>query len=195
VARNLASYREKGPNRTTGLLIDALREAGVEGMTLLDIGGGIGAIQHELLKAGAIEASSVEASSAFVAAAQAEAQRQGLADRTHYYQGDFITLANEIPPADIVTLDRVICCYHDMPSLVSASAARARKLYGLVYPRDSWWIKTLIAFQNAFLRLTRNSFRFYIHATHEVDALLREHGLRKRTTHVTPFWQVVLYAR
>ena len=49
---DLRKYRDKGPIPSTQALIEALKAEGIEGMTLLDIGGGIGAIQHELLDAG-----------------------------------------------------------------------------------------------------------------------------------------------
>src|SRR5258708_39620563 len=132
-ANKLADYRKKGPLPSTRLLIAALLDAGVQDRTLLDIGGGIGAIQCELLKAGARAAVNVDASSAYLGAAQQEAHRQGLSGRVEYHQGDFVELADAIPPADIVTLDRVICCYPDMPALVGLSADRARQLYALVY--------------------------------------------------------------
>ena len=61
-ASELREYRQKGPIPSTRALIEALRAAGVEGATLLDIGGGIGAIQHELLDAGVARATSVDAS-------------------------------------------------------------------------------------------------------------------------------------
>ena len=74
-AKKLGDYHKNGPAGTTRLLIEALKEAGVEGRTLLDIGGGIGAIQTELLKAGAQSAVSVDASTAYIEAAQQEALR------------------------------------------------------------------------------------------------------------------------
>ena len=77
----------------------------------------------------------MEASAAYLAAAREETARRGHTDRLKAHHGDFVALAPEIPSADIVTLDRVICCYRDMPALVAQSAARARKLYGVVYPR------------------------------------------------------------
>src|SRR5258707_1794781 len=116
--KKLADYQKHGLTGTTRLLIAALKEAGVEGRTLLDIGGGIGAIQLELLKAGARSAVSVDASTAYVEAAQQEARRQGLQDRIQFQHGDFVELADGVPPADIVTLDRSVCCYPDMPALV-----------------------------------------------------------------------------
>ena len=71
-------------------------------------------------------ATSVDAAGAFVDAARTEAERQGHANRMSLYQGDFVMLASDIATADIVTLDRVICCYPDMPALVDSSVAHAR---------------------------------------------------------------------
>ena len=104
-AKKLADYQKNGPAGTTRILIAALKEAGVEGRTLLDIGGGIGAVQMELLKAGARGAASVEASTAYIEAARQEARRQGLQDRIQFHHGDFVELADGLPSADIVTLD------------------------------------------------------------------------------------------
>jgi len=193
--RELKQYRRKGPHRTTQMLIDALKTEGIEGMTLLDIGGGVGAIQHELLSAGVRSAANVDASAAYVAVAKEEAERRGHAGLVSYYHGDFIQLAPEIAPADIVTLDRVICCYDDMQALVGLSSARARNMYGLVYPRDTWWMKIRVAIENFVYRLVRNPFRSFVHPTEQVDAVVRGSGLRRRLYLKTFLWQVVVYAR
>jgi magnesium-protoporphyrin O-methyltransferase len=194
-ARELKKYRKKGPNKTTRLLIDALKADGVEGSTLLDIGGGVGAIQHELLEAGASHATSVDASSAYLKTAKEEAERRGHADRVRYHYGDFVELAAEIPPAEIVTLDRVICCYHDMKALVGLSLSKAGRLYGVVYPRDLWWVKAGVAVANFFQRLLRRQFRVFVHPTEEVDGMVRSSGWQRRFYHTTALWQVVVYAR
>ena len=193
--RELRQYRTVGPGGTTRLLIGALKAEGVAGMTLLDIGGGVGAIQHELLRAGVRRATAVDASSAYLDAARAEAARLGHTDRVGYHHGDFVEVAPRIEPHDIVTLDRVICCYHALEALVGLSALRARRLYGLVYPRDAWWIRAAVPAQNTVFRLVRNPFRIFVHATAAVDAIVRRHGLRPRCSRRTPFWQIVIYAR
>src|SRR5258708_17658250 len=171
-AKKLADYHKHGPAGTTRLLITALKEAGVAGSTMLDIGGGIGAIQLELLKAGALSAVSVDASTAYIEAAQQEAQRQGLQDRIQFQHGDFVELAGGLPPADIVTLDRSLCCYPDMPALVGLSASRARQLYGLVYPRDAWWTRWGLRAINWVEGLRGSLFKVFAHSTPAVDGIL-----------------------
>lgn len=197
VAReDLEAYRKHGVTGTTRLLIDQLRAAGVQDMTLMDIGGGVGAIQHELVQSGVRATLGVDASSAYLAAAQAEAQRRGYADRAEYRFGDFVAIAPEMEPHDIVTLDRVICCFPDMPNMVSLSAARAKRLYGIVVPRDGWWLRAAQQIGRATLALARSKYRFYIHRTREIDALIRAEGLRPRFhKRVGLIWQVFVYER
>jgi len=195
VARDdLAAYRKAGPDKTTRMLLEAIRAEGVENGSLLDIGGGIGAIQHELA-AVTDHIINVDASSAYLRAAQEEAARRGYAERASYHHGDFVDLAGEIETADIVTLNRVICCYHDMESLVQLSAARAGQLYGLVYPRDSWWIRLGRPIVNGFFWLQRNPFRMFIHRTQKVDGLVRNLGFKRGFYRRTLIWQVVLYKK
>jgi SAM-dependent methyltransferase len=194
-AGQLRDYRKNGPRGLTRALIEALEAGGVDGQTVLDIGGGVGAVHHELLRAGAAAAVDVDASHAYVATAREEAERQGHADRVRYIDGDFVGLADEIEPADLVALDRVICCYGDMAGLVGRSATLARRRYGVVYPRDTWLGRVGIAVINAKFRLTRSAFRSYIHDTADVDAIVAAHGLVKTLHRTTLIWQLVLYER
>jgi magnesium-protoporphyrin O-methyltransferase len=194
-ARRLANYHKRGASGTTRLLIEALRRVGVDDRTLLDVGGGIGVIQYELLKAGARSAVSVDASSAYVRAAREEARRQGLHERIEHYQGDFVVLAGGISPADIVTLDRVICCYPDMPALVGRSAEHARQVLALVYPLDAAWVRLALVFENLLQRLKGSPFRAFVHPTVAVEAVLRDRGLRRRSCRQAGVWQVAVYVR
>jgi magnesium-protoporphyrin O-methyltransferase len=140
----------------------------------------VGVAHLELLSAGLRSATDVDASSAYLDVAREEARRRGYGDRVTYHHGDFVALAPEIEPADIVTLDRVICCYHDMPALVQASAAKARWLYGLVYPREAWWTRLDSSVENAWFRMKRHPYRSFIHPARFVDATVRSAGLDRR---------------
>lgn len=193
--RQIARYRRRGPDKTTRMLVEAIRAEGVDGLTLLDIGGGIGTIQLTLLKAGVTTATDVDASTGYLAVAQSEAKREGLGERVEYRYGNFTDLAADIAPAGIVTLDRVVCCYHDMRALVGQSAAKAAQLYGLVYPRDTWWTRAAIAGTNLLLRLRRDPFRVFVHPTVAVDAIVRNSGLAPRYHRTAGPWQVVVYGR
>ncbi len=188
-------YRAEGPVETTQFLIDALTDQGVEGLTLLDIGGGVGAIQHAMLSAGASAATAVEASTAFAKAAEDEARELGWIEQVEVKQGDFVELADTLPPHGIVTLDRVICCYHDMKSLVGLSAVRASKLYGVVYPRYVWWTKIGFRVLNLFLWFSRSPFRTFVHPDDGVKSILDSIGMTRVFYRKTFIWQVAVYAR
>jgi Methyltransferase domain len=195
VAKELKNYRRRGPDKTTRILIEALKKENVEGQTLLDIGGGLGAIQHEMLSAGVQHATDVDASNAYINASKTESARRGYAGQVDYRHGNFVDLAADILPADIVTLNRVICCYPDMQKMVSLSVSRADKLYGLVYPRDVWWTKIGLAIQNFVLRLQRSRFRTYLHPTEAVEALIKGNGFKRRFYKETFIWQIAVFSR
>lgn len=193
---DLARYRKKGPSKPTRRLLAAIRERGIDGAELLDIGGGVGAIQHELLAAGAARATAVDVSAAYLRRAAEESERRGQRGRVSYRQGDFVVIAPDVPPADVVTLDRVICCYPDMEALVGRSAERARRLYGLVHPRDAWWTRISVRLVNAAMWAGRQSFRAFVHPVPAVDAVAAGKGLTLRQrVGVGPVWEVALYER
>jgi hypothetical protein len=194
-ARELRAYRRNGPDRTTRWLLEGLGAGGVDGLTVLDIGAGVGAVHLELLGAGASTAVDVDGSPAFVTVARDESSRRGMAERVTYEVGDFVLLAASIAPADLVALDRVVCCYPDMKALVGLSLARSRGRYGLVYPRDTWWIRVGGRALNAIARLARQRVRAYVHRTAEVETIVREAGFIPRLRRATHFWQVAVYER
>ena len=191
--RRLRSYRKSGPGKSTRILVDAIKAYSADGKTLLDIGGGIGAVQHELMKAGVTEATCVEASTAYIDAASEEAARQGHGDRVTFHHGDFIDMAASLQPAHIVALDRVICCYHDVEGLVGLSSGLATEVYGLVYPRGNWALKAGFRLFNFILWLRRSPFRIFIHPDSVIDAAIRSNGLQRRFYRKTLLWQIVVY--
>jgi SAM-dependent methyltransferase len=191
----LRRYRSHGPGETSRLLVESIVAEGVKGRTVLDIGGGLGAVHLELLSAGAREAVDVDASAGYLKAAKQEAERQGVAGQIKHLHGNFVDLAREVAMADVVTLDRVICCYDDARSLLESSAAKARSILGLVYPIDSGVMKIARGLLNFLLRTLRRRFRIFVHSSAQVDAIAGSHGFLKRTYHRRGIWQVVVYTK
>jgi magnesium-protoporphyrin O-methyltransferase len=195
IKKKVEQYHTQGMLKGTKILAKAIADEGIEGKTLLDVGGGVGAIEYELFKCGISQATNVEASAAYLEAAEKEASAQGFADKITFTYGNFVDLASQLPNEDIVTLDRVVCCYDDMQSLVQLSASKAKRIYGIVYPRDNWWVKLAFGFENLLNRLRGSAWRMFIHPTREVDRIIKETGMRQRYYKVTYKWQIVVYIR
>lgn len=194
-AADLARWRESGPRRTTQELIDVIRSRGVEQATVLDVGAGVGAVHTALLEAGAAHVVDVDASREYLATARAEAERRGLADRIDYLYGDVVELAPELPAADIVTLDSVICCYPYLPSLLAAALSPGPRVVGLTYPRDVWWMVAFMRLYNIAHALRGSPSRYFIHRSAEVDRLMAEAGFVNSYAGGIRRWLVVVYAR
>jgi len=173
----LRDYRRKGPGRTSLALADALAKGGVEGRSVLDIGAGVGAVHHLLLERGAAIATDVDASRPYLDAARSEAERRGLADRVRFEYGDFVALAPAIEPADLVALDRVVCCYGDVDALVGRAADLTRRRLGIVIPPDGRIAGLVIGLLNTWPFLTRSPFRAYAHPHERVTAAACRAGL------------------
>ena len=156
-----------------------IRARGVRDASVLDIGGGIGVVDHELLQEGAGTGRARRCLARRRSTPPgSEARRRSDLDRLEFVHGDFVTQAAAIEPADIVTLDRVVCCYPDMPSLVRLSATRARAVYGLVLPRDRAIIRSGLRLMNVWFRVRGMTYRAFAHPNDRIDAIVEEAGLR-----------------
>jgi magnesium-protoporphyrin O-methyltransferase len=192
---DLRRYRRQGPDRTTAILLELLRAEGVEGASVLDVGGGIGVIDQELLRSGAGRATLAEASAASLAVAREAAGEAGLAERMAFVEGDVVRRAEAIEAADVVTLDRVICCYRDVEALVSLTAGLAQRLYAIVLPRDRWLVRVAITLEALWFRLIRKPYQPYAHPNAVVDGLAAQQGLEPIAESGTFFWRVAIFKR
>ena len=193
--RELRKYNKRGATGMTVKLIQAIKRESIVSLSLMDIGGGVGAIQHELVEAGAGNIVSVDAAPAYLEASRQIADRLNYLDRVEYHQGDFVELAADLPASDIVTLDKVVCCYSDMEALVSKSAQLTRRYYGLVLPRENWLVVIIQQITNLVTSLRRVPFKMYIHSHEQISSLLRKIGFEEISTKQDIFWQANLYRR
>lgn len=191
----LRNYRHRGAKNQTKLILEAIRSLGIRNADLLDIGGGIGVIHHELLGDVARGATHVDASSAYLNEAKQEAARRGHSERVRFVHADFTDVAKELPRADIVTLDRVVCCYPDFGSLLKAAADHSQRALALTYPRETWYMRVALRIMNFIQRLRRDPFRVFLHPVGEMDALLRREGLERVSLRRLFVWEMALYRR
>jgi len=193
--RELASYRRKGPGSTTRLLRDLLLETGrIEG-TLLDVGSGIGGLTFELLEHGIGRAIAVDASAANGAAAADEAARRGHVAAVQLIEGDFLDVAPRVPPATVVTLDRVVCCYSLYEPLLEESLRHAERYFAFSYPRDLWYVHIAVTLDNAFRRIRGNPFRAFVHSVERMTHVIDRAGFRLVSRRQTWQWSADVYGR
>jgi magnesium-protoporphyrin O-methyltransferase len=162
---------------------------------LLDIGSGIGAFALGMLKAGVKRALCVDISEAAIAASAEEAERQGMTGRIEWVEGDFVAVAAIVPLADLVALDRVVCCYPAYAPLLEQAAAHSRRLLALSYPRDRWWIRLGLRIENTWRWLRGDRFRAFLHPPGAMAALLARQGFTRVRGAATWTWQVEVYVR
>jgi magnesium-protoporphyrin O-methyltransferase len=191
----IRNYRRRGPANQTKLILQAVRSLGLKNANLLDIGGGIGVIHHELLEDLAQEATHVDASSAYLKEAKAEAARRGHRERVNFIYADFTDVASDLPKADVVTLDRVVCCYPDFRRLLKAAADHSTRALAFTYPRETWYLRIGLKLVNFFQRLRNDPFRVFLHPVAEMDALLRREGLERVALRRLFVWEMALYQR
>ena len=189
------SYRRGGPRNQTKLVLDAIRSLRLKNANLLDIGGGIGVIHHELVGDVARGATHVDASSAYLKEAKAEAARRGNSQQVSFIHADFTDVADQLPGADVVTLDRVVCCYPDFRRLLKAAAEHSQRALALTYPRETWYMRVGLKVVNFFQRLRRNPFRVFLHPVADMDALLAGQGLERVSLRRLFVWEMALYRR
>lgn len=193
--KDLQEYCRGRVNKTTRMLLEALRPGIPEGSHLLDIGGGVGVILHELLAGSAMAATFVEIASAYLRVAQEEAEKSGYGERVRFVQGDFVCLAGKIPEADLVTLDQVVCCYPDVEQLIKLSASKSLKWCAMSYPRDQWWVRLAIRYENWRRRRAGDSFQVHIHSETLMDEFIRRAGFSRQFHARTFTWCVAIYQR
>jgi precorrin-6B methylase 2 len=188
-------YRRNGPDGTSRQIVDLLKARGVEGLTLLEVGGGIGAIQIELMKAGLARAVSVELTPTYEESAAELLREAGLQDRVERRVMDFVDAAADVAAADIVVMNRVVCCYPDLPRLESAAADHARQMLVMSFPKERWWSKVVVWMANVGMAMTRREFRIFLHPVAQIAAIGEAHGLKRSVSRTGVFWEIAALTR
>jgi len=183
-------YRNRGLDPTSRRIAELLKQRGLEGRTLLEVGGGVGSLQIELVKAGITRAVSIELTPTYEAAALMLLHEAGLEDRVERRVMDFAAAAGDVEVADIVIMNRVICCYPDMPRLAAAAADHTREVLVLSFPRESWWMRIGLSLGNLVLRLARRQFQVFLHSPEKILTTMERHGLKTTSNRRGLFWQV-----
>jgi magnesium-protoporphyrin O-methyltransferase len=186
-------FRRRGLDRIQRLLVDGIAAAPIKEASILEIGCGVGGLHLALLARGAGCAVGVDISEEMIRHARELARDMGMNDRTAYIAGDVVVLAPELSRLDIVVLDKVVCCYEDLPRLLDVSLGRAERTYALSYPRGMtrWGFAALAL----LARILRWSFYPRWHDWAAMLARIQHEGFSPRFSADTLFWSVRVFER
>ena len=190
-ARRLANrYCKRGLDPTAQTMVQFLQELGIEDASILEIGGGVGEIQIELLKLGAARAQNLELSPDYEQQARMLAGQAGVQGRLDWRIHDLAQDPAAVVPADLVILHRVVCCYPDYERLLGAAADHARRALVFSYPPRNALSRAFYGVFNLVMRLTRSSFRGFAHPPGAMLGVLEDHGLRRTYGRRSRIWQI-----
>lgn len=192
--RNLRRYEKKGLHKLARSMVDYLVSRDMEGRSVLEVGGGIGAIQVELLEAGAVSTVNVELSEEYERVAADLLERRGLSDHVRRLVGDFTDLASELE-ADDVVMNGVICCYPYVDRLMSAALPSSRRFVAATFPRDRLLAKFMVGLSNSYCKLRRIDFRSFVHPTDKIEAAAASEGFEIAFRDRNLVWDAVVFER
>ena len=172
-------YRRKGPDPMTRSLARRAAAGGVEGFSVLEIGGGIGQVALELAKAGAASAEVVELLPAYEPFVRELAAEAGIADRVSFRTADLVREPTATAPADLVVMNKVVCCTPEGVELAGVAAALARRMLVLSFPREVWWARAALGTVNLYQRLRRRRFRVFVHPRTAIEGTVEAHGFAR----------------
>jgi SAM-dependent methyltransferase len=195
VERDARRYRRKGLAGSARWLLHALTGEGVSEASVLEVGGGIGGLQIELLKAGAAHATNVEIIDSYEAAAGALIADHRVGGQVERHIADFAEHPHEMPAADIVIMHRVICCYPDPDALMAAACDQARDRVAITIPRQVWWVKLGFSTMNAWFRLRRIAFQAYVHPPDRMLEVAASRDFHPAHHECDEFWESLILQR
>jgi len=193
--KELKKYKKSGAGKSTRALNAAISATEFKDKTLLDIGGGIGAIQWHFLAHGGAKTTDMDYSDGYLEVAREYAIENDWDDQTTFCQGDFMEASGGIEKHDFVTLDKVVCCYPDYEGLLSKALSKTNHTIGLVYPLGGVVSRIVVFFAKWFLRLIGNPFHPYIHPVASVRQVVLDDGFETVHSSVSFPWHVEVYRR
>jgi SAM-dependent methyltransferase len=194
-AHDADKYRRKGPDPMARSLARRAAAGGVEGASVLEIGGGVGQVALELLKTGAASAEVVELLPDYEPFVRELAADAGVGERISFRTADLVDDASSAEPADLVVLNKVVCCTPDGVELAGIAASLARRTLVLSYPRDVVWARIGLVAANLLFRLRRRRFRVFLHAPSALQGAIEAQGLARASQRDGPLFRIVAFER
>ncbi|MFT5195741.1 MAG: tRNA1(Val) A37 N6-methylase TrmN6, partial [Candidatus Promineifilaceae bacterium] len=162
--RHADDYLRKGLNKESQRLITWVSKRLDGSETVMEIGCGGGMLHHELLRTHNVShAIGIDASSAGLKAAARNADQLGLTDQITYYRQDFAQNAEKHAKADLVAMDRVICCYPYLDLLLGQATQKTGRYLAISFPSENVVLKVGIRIASFCLELFGSGYHPYLH--------------------------------
>lgn len=193
--RRLRRYQRRGLDPLARSIVDYLSTRDIEGADVLEVGGGLGDLQLELLKLGAARSVNIELSAGYEETAGQLLEIDQVRGRVERRLGDFVVEQEKLDPADIVVLNRVVCCYPRMRDMMEAAISKTGRFLALAFPRERWFMKLGIGIGNVWMRIRSCGFRAYVHPVRQIESVASDAGLQIAHRDRTLGWQAVVFER
>ena len=185
----------------TASLLAALDEAGVRDRTLLDVGCGTGDLALGALARGATQVTGIDLGPGAIQSARDLAAERGHTEHATFLLGD--GSVQPLPEADVVVLNRVLCCFPDADALLANTLRAAGEVFAFTAPVDrgpvgaynrvlAWLANTWFALRAAKFK----GFRVAIHDLQRADDAIRAAGFApSRQERRRIVWDLRVYER
>jgi len=186
-------YRRKGLDDSQRQIVETLESLGLEGVSLLEIGCGVGALHQTLLEKGAATAVGIDLAPRMLEVAESRARERQLDQRTTYKLGDFVEMSDTLETADVTVLDKVVCCYPAAGELIAATTACTRGAIALTYPRKHLIGELSNHIWNFGFWLFGSDFRSFVHDPQFVQQSIEERGFHRVFNRDSNMWHTQVY--
>ena len=170
------SYLKKGASRVTAKIISQLKNQDIKGKSMIDIGGGVSALQWWFLENGGNRTIDIDASSGYLKQAKDHAKSKGWESSTNFLLGDCVDVYTQIEPADYITLDKVVCCYPNYKEIVESTCDKATQTVSLSYPMDGFIAMVIRKTGDILMSFRDNPFRPFIHSVKDIRTVFKQKG-------------------
>ncbi|TFB13976.1 methyltransferase domain-containing protein [Candidatus Marinimicrobia bacterium MT.SAG.4] len=188
-------YRKKGLEKVTKMLIEGIEELGIDGKTILEVGGGVGGAHRKLIHDGASKAYATELSQEMINIAAEFAKKENIEDKVEYILGDIVEMNGEVPNVDITMHDKVVCCYEFCDVLIERTLQKTKNTYAFIMPRDKFRVKIGFLFFNVSAKLFNWDFSPFIHPVQPILDKIEGAGFRLKYENTTFIWHVRVYEK
>ena len=188
-------FRRRGPEPVQCKLLAGLAAAGIDGASVLEVGCGTGYLHRRLLADGAAYAVGIDVAGGMIAHAEAATRKAGLTERVTLLTGDAVQRAAELDPAELVLLDKVLCCYPDISPLLTTALTRCQRLLAVVIPRPNLVVAVAWRVLISVFKLFGSRFHPYYHNWRRARQTITAAGFERVFAGHTLGWQAWVFRR